>query len=113
MSLLISCYILDTFNKLSSFHISRKTSPLIFSQIFSGWFTCPTANGACQACQNILRPITIYSSLTQVLIVKVKKTFGSSTVGSSNSESFTYYLFKRHPFPSLPPQNRMECSLVL
>ena len=75
MSLLISCYILDTFNKLSSFHISIKSSPLIFEQIFSGWFTCPTANGACQACQNILRAITIYSSTTNsdcVLLLTVK-----------------------------------------
>ena len=44
-----------------SFIFSTKSPSLIFEQIFSGWFTCPTANGACQACQNILRPIPIYS----------------------------------------------------
>ena len=57
----MSCYILDTFNKLSIFHISTKSPSLIFEQIFSGWFTCPLANGACQACQNISRSIPIYS----------------------------------------------------
>ena len=45
----------------SSFIFPTKSPSLIFEQIFSGWFTCPTANGACQACQNILRPIPIYS----------------------------------------------------
>ena len=46
----------------SSFICPTKSPSLIFEQIFSGWFTCPIANGACQACQNILRPIPIYSS---------------------------------------------------
>ena len=45
----------------SSFIFPTKSPSLIFEQIFSGWFTCPIANGACQACQNILRPIPIYS----------------------------------------------------
>ena len=76
-----------------------KVHSLCISQIFSGWFTCPTANGACQACQNILRPITIYSSSTQVLIVKVKKNVWFQHSWFFKFREFYVLFVQTSPFP--------------